>query len=91
MIPFHLHELSFIRKHFGLDMTARELAHFYSTSEATIHQAAKVMGLVMPLEPLEKICTPYPFRIAVNVKKFNWETYGLAENESLPESLPHGP
>lgn len=73
MITFQLHELSFIRRHYGIDMTARELAHYYSTSETTIHETAKVMGLTMPLEPLETLCTPYPFRVARDVEKFSWD------------------
>jgi hypothetical protein len=69
-------QLGFVRRHYGEDMTPREIARFLAVPESAIHHYAKQMGLILSIEPITKFCSPYPFQVARNVCKFNWETHG---------------
>ncbi len=77
MPAFKLDELNFIRKHYAVDMTARELATYFSTAESVIHETAKLMGAKPSLEPISVFYTPYPFQVARNIDKCPVPLYQL--------------
>lgn len=74
---FSLDELSFIRKHWQIDMSALQLARYFGCEEADIDRARKSMKLKLSKHNLRMTAfyTPYPFQVAKTVRKFNWTRY----------------
>lgn len=82
MKEFSLQEMNFIRRHWQIDMSAYQMARYFGCPESDIHAIRKAMGLKYNLKQLTAFCTPFPFQVGKNVKKFSWPLHGNAYGEA---------
>lgn len=74
MAELSLPQLNMVRKHWRIDMSSFQLAHYFGCTVEEVDRAAYAMGLRISPRNLRMTAfhSPYEPVIAKNVEKFRW-------------------